>query len=187
MEYPLRSRLITSLYSAFICSAVFTEPTLRPSFPPFSIYRFLPDCNRHEILSRSNCAQVESVAIIIGAKRDGCPFSSNNISCSVDEHTASGTVALLKLLHDLPHALHGLGPVSHGQSIDDACAHDRSAGTFSVAHARRETVARVLDGLFVQSCQVAVGAEYGLCAVVRAAAFLLRCQFLSTFHCSCTS
>ena len=35
-----------------------------------------------EILSRSNCAQVESVAIIIGAKRDGCPSSSNNISCS---------------------------------------------------------------------------------------------------------
>ena len=70
MEYPLRSRLITSLYSAFICSSVFTEPTLRPSFPPFSIYRFLPDCNRNEILSRSNCAQVESVAIIIGAKRD---------------------------------------------------------------------------------------------------------------------
>ena len=68
MEYPLRSKLITSLYSAFICSAVFTEPTLRPSFPPFSIYRVLPDCNRNEILSRSNCAQVESVAIIIGAK-----------------------------------------------------------------------------------------------------------------------
>ena len=57
---PLRSRLITSLYSAFICSAVFTEPTLRPSFPPFSIYRFLPDCNRNEILSRSNCAQAPS-------------------------------------------------------------------------------------------------------------------------------
>mgnify|MGYP000631814194 CR=1 FL=1 len=71
--------------------------------------------------------------------------------------------------------------------IPATCAHDRSAGTFSVAHARRETVARVLDGLFVQSCQVAVGAEYGLCAVVRAAAFLLRCQFLSTFHCSCSS
>ena len=180
-------RLITSLYSAFICSAVFTEPTLRPSFPPFSIYRFLPDCNRNEILSRSNCAQVESMAIIIGAKRDGLPSSSNNVSCSVDEHTASSTVALLKLLHDLPHALHSLGLVSHGQSIDDACAHDRSAGAFSVAHARRETVARVLDGLFVQSCRVAVGAEYGLCAVVRAAAFLLRCQFLSTFHCSCLS
>ncbi len=77
MEYPLRSKLITSLYSAFICSAVFTEPTLRPSFPPFSIYRFLPDCNRNEILSRSNCAQLESVAIIIGAKRDGCSSSSN--------------------------------------------------------------------------------------------------------------
>ena len=45
--------------------AVFTEPTLRPSFPPFSIYRFRPDCYRNEILSRSNCAQVESVAIII--------------------------------------------------------------------------------------------------------------------------
>ncbi len=60
MEYPLRSRLITSLYSAFICSSVFTEPTLRPSFPPFSIYRFLPDCNRKEILSRSNCAQAPS-------------------------------------------------------------------------------------------------------------------------------
>ena len=60
MEYPLRSRLITSLYSAFICSAVFTEPTLRPSFPPFSIYRFLPDCNRNEILSRFNCAQAPS-------------------------------------------------------------------------------------------------------------------------------
>lgn len=82
MEYPLRSKLITSLYSAFICSAVFTEPTLRPSFPPFSLYRFLPDCNRNEILSRSNCAQVESVAIIIGAKSDVCPSSSNNISCS---------------------------------------------------------------------------------------------------------
>ena len=41
-----------------------------------------PDCNRNEIFSRSNCAQVESVAIIIGAKRDGCPSSSNNISCS---------------------------------------------------------------------------------------------------------
>ena len=82
MEYPLRSKLITSLYSAFICSAVFTEPTLRPSFPPFSIYRFLPECNRNEILSRSNCAQVESVAIIIGAKSDGCPSSSNNVSCS---------------------------------------------------------------------------------------------------------
>ena len=53
MEYPLRSKLITSLYSAFICSSVFTEPTLRPSFPPFSINRFLPDCNRNEILSRS--------------------------------------------------------------------------------------------------------------------------------------
>ena len=60
MEYPLRSRLITSLYSAFICSAVFTEPTLRPSFPPFSIYHFRPDCNRNEILSRSNCAQAPS-------------------------------------------------------------------------------------------------------------------------------
>ena len=60
MEYPLRSRLITSLYSAFICSAVFTEPTLRPSFPPFSIYCFLPDSNRNEILSRSNCAQAPS-------------------------------------------------------------------------------------------------------------------------------
>ena len=82
MEYPLRSKLITSLYSAFICSSVFREPILRPSFPPFSIYRFLPDCNRNEILSRSNCAQVESVAIIIGAKRDGCPSSSNNVSCS---------------------------------------------------------------------------------------------------------
>ena len=57
-------------------------PFFRPSLPPFSIYRFLPDCNRNEILSRSNCAQVESVAIIIGAKRDGCPFSSNNVSCS---------------------------------------------------------------------------------------------------------
>ena len=77
MEYPLRSKLITSLYSAFICSAVFTEPTLRPSFPPFSIYRFLPDCNRNEILSRSNCAQVESVAIIIGAKRDGLILLGN--------------------------------------------------------------------------------------------------------------
>jgi hypothetical protein len=64
MENPLRSRLITSLYSAFICSSVFTEPTLRPSFPPFSIYRFRPDCNWNEILSRSNCAQVESVAIV---------------------------------------------------------------------------------------------------------------------------
>ena len=73
MEYPLRSRLITSLYSVLICSSVLNEPTLRPSFPPFSIYRFRPDCNRNEILSRSNCAQVESVAIIIGAKRDGCP------------------------------------------------------------------------------------------------------------------
>jgi hypothetical protein len=37
---------------------------LRPSFPPFSIYRFCPDCNWNEILSRSNCAQVESVAIV---------------------------------------------------------------------------------------------------------------------------
>ena len=37
----------------FICSAVFTEPTLRPSFPPFSIYRFRPDCNRNEILKSS--------------------------------------------------------------------------------------------------------------------------------------
>lgn len=46
------------------------------------IYRFRPDCNRNEILSRSNCAQVESVAIIIGAKRNGCPSSSNNVSCS---------------------------------------------------------------------------------------------------------
>ena len=46
IEYPLRSKLITSLYSVFICSVVFIEPTLRPSFPPFSIYRFLPDCNR---------------------------------------------------------------------------------------------------------------------------------------------
>ena len=106
---------------------------------------------------------------------------------ALEQLAAGGTVALLKLLHDLPHALHGLGPVSYGQSIDDACAHDRSAGAFSVAHARCETVARVLDGFFVQSCQVAVGAEYGLCAVVRAAAFLLRCQFLSTFHCSCSS
>ena len=60
MEYPLRSKLITSLYSAFICSSVFTEPILRPSFPPFSIYRFLPDCNRKKILSRSNCAQAPS-------------------------------------------------------------------------------------------------------------------------------
>ena len=60
MEYPLRSRLITSLYSVLICSAVFTEPTLRPSFPLFSIYRFLPDCNRNEILSRFNCAQAPS-------------------------------------------------------------------------------------------------------------------------------
>ena len=77
MEYPLRSRLITSLYSAFICSVVFTEPTLRPSFPPFSIYRLLLDCNRNEILSRSNCAQVESVAIIIGAKRDGLILFGN--------------------------------------------------------------------------------------------------------------
>ena len=59
--------------------AFFTEPILRPSFPPFSIYRFLPDYNRNEILSRSNCAQVESVAIIIGAKRDGLPSSSNNV------------------------------------------------------------------------------------------------------------
>ena len=76
-KYPLRSKLTTSLYSAFIYSSVFTEPTLRPSFPPFSINRFLPDCNRNEILSRSNCAQLESVAIIIGAKRDGCSSSSN--------------------------------------------------------------------------------------------------------------
>ena len=60
IEYPLRSKLITSLYSVFICSAVFTEPTLRPSFPPFSIYRFLPDSNRNEILSRSNCVQAPS-------------------------------------------------------------------------------------------------------------------------------
>ena len=82
LEYPLRSRLITFLYSAFICSAVFTEPTLRPSFPPFSIYRFHPDCNRNVMFSRSNCAQVESVAIIIGAKRDCCPSSSNNVSYS---------------------------------------------------------------------------------------------------------
>ena len=65
MEYPLWSKLITSLYSSFVCSVVFTEPTFRPSFPPFSIYRFRPDCNRNEILSRSNCAQVESLAIII--------------------------------------------------------------------------------------------------------------------------
>ena len=35
---------------------------MRPSFPPFPINRFRPDCNRNEILSRSNCAQVESVA-----------------------------------------------------------------------------------------------------------------------------
>lgn len=111
----------------------------------------------------------------------------NTRAHALEQLAAGGTVALLKLLHDLPHALHGLGPVSYDQSIDDACAHDRSAGAFSVAHARRETVARVLDGFFVQSCQVAVGAEYGLCAVVRAAAFLLRCQFLSTFHCSCSS
>ena len=81
MEYPLRSRLITSLYSVFICSSVFTEPTLRPSFPPFSIYRFQPDCKRNEMLSRSNCAQVESAAIIIVTKRDGCPSSSNNRNC----------------------------------------------------------------------------------------------------------
>lgn len=111
----------------------------------------------------------------------------NTRAHALEQLAAGGTVALLKLLHDLPHALHGLGPVSYDQSIDDACARDRSAGAFSVAHARCETVARVLDGLFVQSCQVAVGAEYGLCAVVRAAAFLLRCQFLSTFHCSCSS
>ena len=82
MEYPLWSKLTTSLYSAFICSSVFTELILRQSFPPFSIYRFRPDCNRNEILSRSNCAQVESVATIIGAKRDGCPSSSYNVSCS---------------------------------------------------------------------------------------------------------
>ena len=81
MEYPLRSKLITSLYSSFICSVVFTEPTLRPSFPPFSIYRFRPDCNRNNILSRSNCAQVESVDVIIRTKRDGFPSLSNNISC----------------------------------------------------------------------------------------------------------
>ena len=86
MEYPLRSRLITSLYSAFTCSAVFTEPTLRPSFPPFSIYRFLPDCNRNEILSRSNCSQEGSVAIIIWAKRDGCPSSSNNVITTLQKH-----------------------------------------------------------------------------------------------------
>ena len=36
---PLAGKLITSLYSAFICSVVFTEPTLRPSFPPFSIHK----------------------------------------------------------------------------------------------------------------------------------------------------
>ena len=30
------------------------------AFPPLSIYRFLPDSNRNEILSRSNCAQAPS-------------------------------------------------------------------------------------------------------------------------------
>ena len=59
----------------------FYRAYLASEFSTF-IYRFLPDSNRNEILSRSNCAQLESVAIIIGAKRDGCSSSSNKVSCS---------------------------------------------------------------------------------------------------------
>ena len=60
----------------------FYRTNLAPEFSTFLIYRFLPDCNRNEVLSRSNCAHVKSEAIIIGAKSDGCPSSSNNVSCS---------------------------------------------------------------------------------------------------------
>lgn len=54
------------------------KPGLQPTFPPFSLYWLQPDCSRKVMLSRSNCAQVDSVAIIIGAKTDGFPSSPNN-------------------------------------------------------------------------------------------------------------
>ena len=92
MTYPLCRRLITSLYSSFFLSLVLVEPSGLPSLPPFSTYCFLPELftwahqakavSRNDILSRSNWAQVERVAIMTGANNEGLPSSSRSVNCS---------------------------------------------------------------------------------------------------------
>ena len=79
MAYPLFRRLMTSLYSSLFLSWDLVEPVGLPSFPPFSTYCFLPEFSRNEILSRSNWAQVERVAIMTGANKDGLPSLSRSV------------------------------------------------------------------------------------------------------------
>ena len=76
MAYPLFRRLMTSLYSSLFLSWDLMEPVGLPSLPPFSTYCFLPEFRRNEMLSRSNWAQVERVAIMTGANREGLPSLS---------------------------------------------------------------------------------------------------------------
>lgn len=80
---PFFKREMASLYSSFFWSADFFEPGFRPSLPPLAIYCFLPDCRRKVMLSLSNCAQVESVANMIGANKDGLPSSPSKLNCCV--------------------------------------------------------------------------------------------------------
>lgn len=82
MAYPLFKRLITSLYSSLFLSWDLVEPVGLPSLPPFSTYCFLPEFSRNEVLSRSNRAQVERVAIMTGANKDGLPSLSRSVNCS---------------------------------------------------------------------------------------------------------
>lgn len=76
------NNVITSLYSSFFYSFVLMLPTFLPNLPPFAIYCALPLLNQNLMFSLSNCAQVDRVAIIIGAKVDGCLFSFSNVNCS---------------------------------------------------------------------------------------------------------
>lgn len=107
-------------------------------------------------------------------------LAEDNARPNALEHLAlGGTVALLELGHDLPHAFSCHRLVLGGQSQDDACPDKSTTGTFHVAHARTKGVAQVTACFFIDSNQVGISANDCLGAVVRAVLQFLYCYVFS--------
>lgn len=93
---------------------------------------------------------------------------AKHLSCAhtFQQLALCGTIALLKFIHNLPHALDRLCLVLSGKSEYDASSNEGATSSIHITHTSRKGIARILNGFFFHSGEVVVGAKHSLCAIM---------------------